>query len=232
MSLSDGLQVDDLHVSYGRAKVLIGAAIEVSLGSVVGLCGRNGAGKTTLLKAVSGVIRRSGDLSLAGSKLSPRADKVARAGIAHVPEGRRLFGGLTARENLMIGAVAVGRGSGEADLDYVASVFPSITRLLDRRAATLSGGEQQIVAISRGLMARPRILMIDEMSLGLSPAAISVLLEALPRMVDDGRLGILLVDQNVRSMFEVCDSVYVLHGGRCLLSEHEEDEAVRSAYLG
>ncbi|HZU18935.1 MAG TPA: ATP-binding cassette domain-containing protein, partial [Candidatus Dormibacteraeota bacterium] len=168
-----GLEVRGLRAGYGRTVILTGVDLEVRPGEVVGLAGRNGAGKTTTLRAISGMLpRRAGELSFDGVPLPAGPRGVARLGVVHVPEGRGMLRGLTVEENLVFGAAAVGRPHGHAERERVLAFFPALGRMLDRKAGLLSGGEQQMLAIARGLMAQPRLLMVDELSLGLAPRVV------------------------------------------------------------
>jgi branched-chain amino acid transport system ATP-binding protein len=230
-----GLLVRELHAAYGRATVLAGADLEVGPGEVVGLAGRNGAGKTTTLRAISGVMaRHAAELSFAGAPLPARPRGVARLGVVHVPEGRGVLRGLTVEENLAFGAAAVGRPHGRAARERVLAWFPVLTRMLDRRAGLLSGGEQQMLAIARGLMAQPRLLMVDELSLGLAPRAVVDVLGAVLSACREQGIALLIVDQNLRALAANCDRVYVLSGGVTTCHERAasaSDELWRSLYF-
>lgn len=226
------LQVEALAVAYGSARVLEQVDLHVEPGTVVGLVGPNGAGKTTTLRAISGLVsRQRGTVMLDGERMDAKPQAMARAGVAHVPEGRGLLPSFTVAQNLRVASVSVGRRFGSADTDYVGSVFPAVTRLLKRRAGSLSGGEQQMVALARGLVVAPKVLMIDELSLGLAPKIVHDLLEVLRRIVRDEKLSLLLVDQNVRALSDVCDRIYVLQDGRTSESSAGED-ALRAVYFG
>jgi branched-chain amino acid transport system ATP-binding protein len=229
------LRVRDLHAAYGRAAVLHGVDLEVGPGEVVGLAGRNGAGKSTTLRAISGVVaRRAAELSFDGAPLPARPRGVARLGVVHVPEGRGVLRALTVAENLAFGAAAVGRPHGAADRDRVLAWFPALARMLDRRAGLLSGGEQQMLAIARGLMARPRLLMVDELSLGLAPRAVVEVLGAVLAACRREAIALLIVDQNLRALAANCDRVYVLSGGVATCHERAagpSEELWRSLYF-
>jgi branched-chain amino acid transport system ATP-binding protein len=230
-----GLQVDGLRAAYGSAVVLTGVDLRVGPGEVVGLVGRNGAGKTTTLRAISGAIpRRADGLSFDGVSLPPRPDRVARRGVIHVPEGRQVLRGLSVEENLAFGAAAVGRPFGGADRERALAWFPLLRPLMARHAGLLSGGEQQTLAIARGLMARPRLLMVDEMSLGLSPRAVRDVLAAVLSACRDEGIALLLVDQNLRLLAAHSDRLYVLAGGATTAYEDaasRSDEFWRSVYF-
>jgi branched-chain amino acid transport system ATP-binding protein len=218
---SPGLVVSDLQVRFGKARVLQGVDLTVGPGEVVGLAGRNGAGKTTLLRTISGAVPRAGGtIAFDGQVLFERPDVVARAGVLHVPEGRGLMHGLTVRDNLRLACAAVG-------LPYTASVwqatiaaFPQLESLEQKPAGLLSGGQQQMVAIARGLAAQARLLMVDELSLGLAPKAAR---EALHILLTEARrrgTALLIVDQNVQSLLDDCDRTYFLDGGIAHLWQH------------
>lgn len=228
-----GLQIAGLAVRFGAASVLRDVNISVGHGEVVGLVGPNGVGKTTTLRAISGVVERhAGTVSLDGGPLRQRPDIVARRGVGHVPEGRGLFPELTVEQNLYYSAVAVGHRPKRGDLGAVLELFPALEALLDRKAALLSGGEQQMVAISRGLVAQPKILMVDELSLGLAPRVVTEVLERLLQASRDRGIGLLLVDQNVRALAATCDRMYVLGNGRSEVAEKGDDDFMRVVYFG
>jgi branched-chain amino acid transport system ATP-binding protein len=228
------LEVSGVDAGYGRVQVLWDVDLEVGDGEVVALVGSNGAGKTTLLRAVSGMIEPTGgDVRLGGDSLPGRApEEVVRAGIAHVPEGRRLFAGLTVRENLRVGAYASG---GDADIDRAVELFPRLGERLDQVAGSMSGGERQMCAIARGLMADPKLIMIDELSLGLAPKLVEQILERLTSVTEAGT-SVLLVDQDVDAALEAAARGYVLENGRIIASGESasllEDPRIREAYLG
>jgi branched-chain amino acid transport system ATP-binding protein len=228
------LEVTGLAAGYGRVQVLWDVDLEVGEGEVVALVGSNGAGKTTLLRAVSGMITPTGgEVRLAGDSLVGRApEEAVRAGLAHVPEGRRLFAGLTVRENLRVGAYVHGE---RADIDRAVELFPRLGERLDQVAGSLSGGEQQMCAIARGLMANPKLIMIDELSLGLAPKLVEQILERLPSVTEAGT-AVLLVEQDVDAALEAAARGYVLENGRIVASGESsallEDPRIREAYLG
>ena len=228
------LEVSGLAAGYGPVQVLWDVDIEVGEREVVALVGANGAGKTTLLRAISGMIAPSaGDVRLDGGSLVGRLhEDIVTAGIAHVPEGRRLFPGLTVRENLRVGAYARG---GRADIDRAVELFPRLGERLDQVTGSMSGGEQQMCAIARGMMADPKLLMIDELSLGLAPKLVEQILERLVGVTEAGT-AVLLVDQDVDAALEVAAHGYVLENGRVIAAGDSasllEDPRVREAYLG
>lgn len=209
------LSVEDLCVSYGRALAIVNLSMSLDPGQLKGVVGPNGAGKTTLLLAISGLVPpSSGRIIWNGSDTSRmRPHQLVAAGIAHVPEGRRLFPDLSVLDNIRIGAIAANEPP-EAHIDRVLDIFPALVPLLGRNASLLSGGEQQMVAIGRGLMANPQMLVVDELSLGLSPILADMLLEALARLASERNVAVLLVDQNIRLLQRRVDSFYLLVNGR------------------
>ena len=228
------LEVTGLAAGYGRVQVLWDVDLDVGEGEVVALVGSNGAGKTTLLRAVSGMITPTGgEVRLGGVSLVGRApEEAVRAGLAHVPEGRRLFAGLTVRENLRVGAYVHGE---HEDIDRAVELFPRLGERLDQVAGSLSGGEQQMCAIARGLMANPKLIMIDELSLGLAPNLVEQILERLTSVTEAGT-AVLLVEQDVDAALEAAARGYVLENGRIVASGESsallEDPRIREAYLG
>jgi branched-chain amino acid transport system ATP-binding protein len=228
------LEVSGLEAGYDRVQVLWGVDLEVGEREIVALVGSNGAGKTTLLRAISGMITpTAGDVRLDGRALSGLAPEVVvAAGVAHVPEGRRLFAGLTVRENLRIGAYA---GKGDPDIGRAVELFPRLGERLNQVAGSLSGGEQQMCAIARGLMANPKLIMIDELSLGLAPNLVEQILDRLTGVTELGT-SVLLVDQDVDAALEAAARGYVLENGRIIAAGDSasllSDPRVREAYLG
>jgi branched-chain amino acid transport system ATP-binding protein len=232
------LRVIDLHVRYGEMEAVRGVSFEVHAGEAVGLLGANGAGKTTILKTVMGLVPASaGRVELDGRPLtSHRAWERARRGIAWVPEGRRLFSGFTVEENLRAGAYhRVDREAVIGDLGRVFALFPTLATRRTQLAKTLSGGEQQMCAIGRALMGAPRLLLIDEASLGLAPIVARRVFAAIASLVRDG-LTMLLVEQNARQALRTVGRAYVLEAGRIARQgpsvELAADPAVQRAYLG
>ena len=219
------LEVRDLVAGYGRSTVIRGASLTVDNAEIVGLVGRNGAGKSTFAKCVSGVVsRRGGDVHLAGTALPSSPPAVARAGVAHVPQGRGLFAGLSVRDNIRTGAVAVGQDVDGQLMAEILELFPQIGDLLQQRAGTLSGGQQQMVAIARGLAARPRVMIIDELSLGLAPVVIDAVWGTLEVLRDTRGLSIFIIDQNLARMTAGCDRLYRLDDGCTHLMDDKERE--------
>jgi branched-chain amino acid transport system ATP-binding protein len=233
------LQTTDLQAGYGEIQVLWGAGIDVRRGEIACLIGSNGAGKTTFMRCVSGILDiTAGSICLDGMELAnvgPR--NVLAAGIAHVPEGRRLFSAMSVRDNLLMGAYLRTNGKAELqrDLDKIYTVFPILAERRNQAAGTLSGGQQQMCAIGRGLMSAPKLLMIDELSLGLAPAAVDTLCDALKALNAEG-LTMLVVEQDVTTALDIASRAFVMDGGRITRSgsrdELREDPAVREAYLG
>jgi branched-chain amino acid transport system ATP-binding protein len=212
------LTVRDLEVGYGRVPVLRGVSLGVKRGELVTIVGPNGAGKTTLLRALAGLVPvRGGTVTFEEMVLSGRApEEIVRRGLVLVPEGRELFGPLTVRQNLTLGAYSRGRAGRRAtlaeDLERVLTLFPALRPRLGQAAATLSGGEQQMVAIGRALMARPRLLLLDEPSVGLAPLVIREIFRTLATLKAEG-LTLLLVEQNARAAFRIADRSYALRPG-------------------
>jgi branched-chain amino acid transport system ATP-binding protein len=232
------LKIEGLNAGYGEVRVLWGIDAQVDQGEIACIVGSNGAGKTTLLRTISGVVRAtSGRILFAGEDITQLpADQILARGIAHVPEGRRLFRGLSVRDNLLLGAY-LRRDDAEIkkDLEFVYELFPILRERQSQDATTLSGGEQQMCATGRGIMSRPKLLMIDELSLGLAPRLVERLSEAL---VEINRAGmtILLVEQDVMTAFEIAQHAFVIETGRVGLhgttKALSEDPAIRQAYLG
>jgi branched-chain amino acid transport system ATP-binding protein len=227
------LEVKRLNAGYGRVEVLWDVEISVDENQIVALVGANGAGKTTLLRAISGMITsRSGSITFGGRDMTRASiEQIVDLGVAHVPEGRRLFSGLTVRENLLLGGWR-GRNS---DLARVLALFPILGERLHQVASTLSGGEQQMCAIARGLMGKPALLMIDELSLGLAPKTVDEIVARLPEIAASGT-AILLVEQDIDTALTVSEKAYVLEAGRItkagLSAALLADSTIQEAYLG
>jgi branched-chain amino acid transport system ATP-binding protein len=231
------LEVSGLDVRYGGIAALHGIDLHVEPGEIVALLGANGAGKTTTLRAISGLIPWKGEIAFDGASLRGRsADKIARGGLNHVPEGRRIFTRMTVRENLELGAFGESSRQTIASREaFVLDAFPRLNERLDQSAATLSGGEQQMLAIGRALMGSPRLLMLDEPSLGLAPIVIETIF-AMIRELNARGTTMLLVEQNARQALRVAHRAYVLESGHIVREGKAfdllDDPAVVAAYLG
>ena len=233
------LEVKNLVVNYGVITALQGVSLSVQEGGIVTLIGANGAGKTTTLRAISGLLKaRSGEVLHRGQNIANLpAHKVVDLGIAHVPEGRMVFANLTVMENLRMGAYRVkDKAAIQRELDYVFNVFPRLKEREKQIAGTLSGGEQQMLAIGRALMSQPRCLMLDEPSLGIAPLLVQKIFEKIVEINRDQGITILLVEQNANLALEISSYGYVLETGRIILhgssASLRENPQVRSAYLG
>ncbi len=227
------LQITNLSAGYGRVQVLWDVDLEVGSNEIVALVGPNGAGKTTLLRAISGMAEvKGGSVSFRGRDLTGRSmEQIVDVGIAHVPEGRRLFAGLTVRDNLRLG----GWRNKNHDIDQVVELFPRLGERLEQVTGSMSGGEQQMCAIARGLMSRPELIMIDELSLGLAPVVVDEIIARLPDIAASGT-SVLLVEQDVDAALTVAERAYVLETGHVVLSgkagELLADPRVQESYLG
>jgi branched-chain amino acid transport system ATP-binding protein len=237
--MSARLDVRNLTAGYGDITVLRSVSFSASAPGITAVIGSNGAGKTTLLRVLSGLVpAKEGTLSLDGRALGGLApDGIVGAGIAHVPEGRRLFAGMTVEDNLLMGAFSRKAGKAEVrrDLDFVYELFPRLAERRRQDAVSMSGGEQQMCAIGRGLMAKPTLMLIDELSLGLAPVAVDLLVDALRRLAASG-LGLLVVEQDVAVALDLAETAIVLDRGQISrqgpAGEVGADPAVRAAYLG
>ena len=229
------LELDDVRARYGPVQALHGVSLAVEEGEIVAVLGANGAGKTTTLRAISNTVRRDGAIRFGGRTLGRGGpDDVARLGIAHVPEGRGTFAELTVWENLRLGAYSR-RGSVKADFARVTEYFPWIAERKHQQAGTLSGGEQQMLALARAFMQRPRLLLLDEPSLGLAPRLVTEIFRIIKDLNDDG-LTVLVVEQNAHIALQLAQTAYVLEVGRIALSgpstELQQHESIRRSYLG
>ena len=231
------LHVAGLRAGYGPVNVLEGISLEVGDSEIVVILGANGAGKTTTMRAISGTIPRSGTVELQGSsivKSSP--DSIVRAGIAQVPQGRGTFPELSVEDNLRAGAFIRRDGEVQRDLDRWFHVFPRLEERRTQRAGSLSGGEQQMLAIARALMSRPKLLLCDEPSLGLAPLITQELFAIIQRLNEEDGLAVLLVEQNANLAMHIADRVYLIETGRIVASgtadELSTDDSIRKAYLG
>jgi branched-chain amino acid transport system ATP-binding protein len=229
------LSLHNVEARYGAVKALHGVSLEVGDGELVAVLGANGAGKTTTLRAISGTVRSSGDVVFAGKKLSRRPEATARGGIAHVPEGRGTFSELSVWENLRLGAYAR-RANVKEEARRVYEFFPRLEDQHDQQAGTLSGGEQQMLALGRAMMARPKLLLLDEPSLGLAPIVVNQIFEALARMKRDDGMSVLVVEQNANLALEYAARAYLLEVGKVVVAgtsdELRANESVRKSYLG
>jgi len=232
------LKVGGLRAGYGHADVLRQVSIEVARGAFVGLLGPNGAGKTTLMRSISGLTRiRDGDIQLEGRSIRGSSpESIVDLGVIHVPQGRMLFPDLTVEENLQLGAFrSAARTHYRESLDHVEHFFPALKKRRDRRAGVLSGGEQQMLAIGRALMARPALLILDEPSIGLAPRIIDEIFEVLLG-INKGGVTVLLAEQNAMKVLQSTSSVYILENGTIAHQGSSEDlrnsEVVRHSYLG
>ena len=237
------LTVTDLHAGYGLAEVLVGTTLEVKAGQVVALLGANGAGKTTTLRAISGlVIPSAGEVRLDGRPIQGLGTaRIARLGLAHAPEGRKVFAPLSVEDNLLLGAYRLlprffgFRRRAAPDLERIFALFPRLAERRRQLAGTLSGGEQQMLAIGRALMARPTVMLLDEPSMGLAPVIVQEVFRTIARLKAEG-VTMLLVEQFARAALEVADRAYVMERGRIVVegtpAALRQDERVVAAYLG
>ena len=237
MSTSPLLAVDRLRAGYGETEVLRGIDLAVNTGEIVAVLGSNGVGKSTLNRAISGIVRaREGAIIFDNDNVTRRMPReIVARGLIHVPEGRRIFSDLSVRENLDLGCYRRARARRSQNRERVFAIFPRLAERRNQRAGTLSGGEQQMLAIGRGLMAEPRLLILDEPSLGLSPILVEELFALIRRIHADG-VSLLLVEQNVVQSLEVADRAYILAEGKFVMSggakDIAADPALKRAYLG
>lgn len=232
------LKIKELHVYYGGIHALKGISLDVPEGKIVTLIGANGAGKSTTLRAITGLVKaRRGSIELKGQDITTRpAHDIVRSGVAMVPEGRKIFRNLTVLENLMMGAYPRQDAAGiQLDLDWVTSLFPRLKERFSQKGGTLSGGEQQMLAVGRALMSRPKLLCLDEPSLGLAPVLAREVFKALEKIHNEG-CTLLLIEQNAKAALKLADYGYVMETGTITMQgegrELLENEAVRKAYLG
>lgn len=235
------LELTAINTYYGQIRALKDVSLSVDTSEIVALVGANGAGKTTLLNTISGLLTaRSGSVRFAGETITnASAAKIVSQGISHVPEHRQVFGDLPVHDNLLLGAYhryrQVGRASVEQDIDWVYSIFPRLAERRTQLAGTMSGGEQQMLAVGRGMMARPQLMLFDEPSLGLAPLIVKELFRVIASLRDEG-MTVLLVEQNARAALKLADRGYVLETGRVALEGQAsallEDPQVQAAYLG
>jgi branched-chain amino acid transport system ATP-binding protein len=229
------LELRDVTARYGGVQALDGVSLSVDEGQIVSVLGANGAGKTTTLRAISGTVRRNGALTFAGDSLPRSPEAVARAGIAHVPEGRGTFSELTVWENLRLGAY-VRRSSFGEEYEQLLKHFPWLEERRDQQAGTLSGGEQQMLALARAFVGRPRLILVDEPSLGLAPQVVRRIFDVLRAWVDEHKSAAIVVEQNATVALSHSQHGYVLEVGRVAVSgsadELRDNESVRRSYLG
>ena len=233
------LEVRGLMAAYGPTRVLKGIDLDIADGEIVTLLGANGAGKTTTLRALCQMmVATQGSITLSGQRIDGRStEQIAKLGVGHVPDGRGTFLGLTSEENLRLGAYArASREGAEADMERIYNYFPRLKERRAQQAGTLSGGEQQMLAIGRALMGKPRLLLLDEPSFGLAPRVVKDIFAIMRRINQEERVSILLVEQNAKLALDLAGRAYLLETGRIVLSgpsgEIRRDDAVRRAYLG
>ena len=231
------LEIKNLHAGYGQMKVLQGVDLDIQAGEIVALLGSNGAGKSTLNNNISGIYTpTAGSILFEGEDIvGMRSEHVVQKGIIHVPEGRRIFPNISVRENLELGSYLRGRQNRAANLDRVVGVFPRLQERFSQLAGTLSGGEQQMLAIGRGMMAEPRLMILDEPSLGLSPLLVEEMFALIQNLNKTG-LSFFLVEQNVMQSLEIADRAYVIENGKIVLSGEAtsllDDPDLKKSYLG
>ena len=232
------LEVTGLHAAYGPTRVLHGIDFALEEGTITALLGANGAGKTTTLRALCGMVKTHGDIRFGGERIAGRAtEDIVRLGIAHVPDGRGTFVNLTTEENLRLGAYTrKDKGALAADFERIYGFFPRLKERRHQQAGTLSGGEQQMLAVSRALMLRPRLLLLDEPSFGLAPLIVKEIFSIMSEINRSEKVSILLVEQNAAMALDLADRAYLIETGNIVLSgssdEIKQDEAVRRSYLG
>lgn len=232
------LEVRGLHAQYGPTRVLHGIDFSVEEGGITTILGANGAGKTTTLRAVCGMVKTQGEIVLAGDRIEGKAtESIVRAGVAHVPDWRGTFVNLSVEENLRLGAYTRSDKAGvAADFERMFGYFPRLKERFRQQAGLLSGGEQQMLAVSRALMLRPRLLLLDEPSFGLAPLIVQELFEIFRTINQQDRVSMLLVEQNASLALKLADTAYLLETGRVVISGTAEsirnDEAIRRSYLG
>jgi branched-chain amino acid transport system ATP-binding protein len=232
------LELENVVASYGAIEALHGIALRVGEREIVAVLGPNGAGKTTMLRAISGTVKSTGNVVIGDRRLGRRSpEQVARLGVAHVPEGRGIYGQLSVRDNLRMGAYTRrGRNGVKQDYERVVGYFPWIDRRGSQKGGTLSGGEQQMLAIGRALMSRPKLLLLDEPSLGLAPLVAREIFRIVRTLNEEDGVAVLLVEQNARSALELASRAYVLEAGRVAVagdaSELRANESIQRVYLG
>ncbi|NMC32601.1 MAG: ABC transporter ATP-binding protein [Veillonellaceae bacterium] len=231
------LAIDNLHVSYGHITALSGVSIQVPRGSIVSIIGSNGAGKTTLLNSISGIVKpKQGSIRFEGKELTRIPHEIVKLGLVQVPEGRKIFAGLTVEENLLAGGYILKDSSRlKANAEKMMKLYPILEKRRNQQAGTLSGGEQQMLAVCRGLMSEPKMILLDEPSLGLAPIIVKGIFDLIAQIREQG-ITVLLVEQNAKKALALCDYAYVLENGRVTLEGNGKellcDPAVKKAYLG
>ena len=231
------LTIKDLQVAYGHIEALNGVSVEVPAGRIISIIGSNGAGKTTLLNTISAIVKqKKGAILFNGSPLTRSPHEVVKQGIVHVPEGRKIFAGLTVRENLQAGGyILTDAARLRHNIERMLDMYPILRERENQQAGTLSGGEQQMLAICRGLMSEPKLILLDEPSLGLAPLVVKGVFELIGRIRDEG-ITVVLVEQNAKKALDICDYAYVLANGRIAMEGRGKDllcdENVKKAYLG
>lgn len=230
------LKVENLSVNYGHIEALKNVSVDVKKGQICSIIGANGAGKSTLLKTISGLVKPvSGTIYFEGKPLPKRAHKIVAEGIVHVPEGRKTFSGLTIEDNLLVGGTVADKSRLAANLEKQYQLFPILKERKNQFAGTLSGGEQQMLAVARGLMSEPKIILLDEPSMGLAPLIVNQIYNLIGQIRESG-ITVLLIEQNAKKALSICDYAYVLENGKIKLSGTGEEllasDEVRKAYLG
>ena len=230
------LKVENLSVNYGHIEALKNVSVDVKKGQICSIIGANGAGKSTLLKTISGLVKPvSGTIYFVGKPLPKRAHKIVAEGIVHVPEGRKTFSGLTIEDNLLVGGTVANKSRLAANLEKQYQLFPILKERKNQFAGTLSGGEQQMLAVARGLMSEPKIILLDEPSMGLAPLIVNQIYNLIGQIRESG-ITVLLIEQNAKKALSICDFAYVLENGKIKLSGTGEEllasDEVRKAYLG
>ena len=230
------LKVENLSVNYGHIEALKNVSVDVKKGQICSIIGANGAGKSTLLKTISGLVKPvSGMIYFEGKPLPKRAHKIVAEGIVHVPEGRKTFSGLTIEDNLLVGGTVANKSRLAANLEKQYQLFPILKERKNQFAGTLSGGEQQMLAVARGLMSDPKIILLDEPSMGLAPLIVNQIYNLIGQIRESG-ITVLLIEQNAKKALSICDFAYVLENGKIKLSGTGEEllasDEVRKAYLG
>jgi branched-chain amino acid transport system ATP-binding protein len=232
------LEATGLHAAYGPTRVLHGLDFKMEEGAITTLLGANGAGKTTTLRALCGMVKTQGEIRFGGQRIDGRAtEDIVRLGVAHVPDGRGTFGMLTTEENLKLGAYTrKDKDAVQADMERMFAYFPRLKERRSQQAGTLSGGEQQMLAVSRALMLRPKLMLLDEPSFGLAPLIVKELFGILKAVNDKERVSMLVVEQNAAMALDLATSAYVIETGRIVLSgaadDIKRDDAIRRSYLG